>query len=200
MELLVALAIFAVVFSLAHGAIRAALEARERIGAQSARLGGLQRAMAVLERDLSQMIGRPIRDENGEPLPALYAPDNGEYLLEFTRAGWPNPAGARRGNLRRVAYAWEGKELLRLIWPVLDRAPDSRPSRSLLLSGVEGVEIRFLPGDNVWQATWPPGSWEGAASLGGSPSASGGGLPGAVEIILEVAGFGRIRRVVVISH
>ena len=98
-ELLIALAIFAVLSAITHGAIRAALEARQRIEAESNRLGDLQRAMLVIERDVVQMVGRRIRDENGEALPALKSPGNGFRLLEFTRTGWNNPTRANRSHL-----------------------------------------------------------------------------------------------------
>ncbi|MBT8419749.1 MAG: type II secretion system minor pseudopilin GspJ [Gammaproteobacteria bacterium] len=211
-ELLIALAIFAVLSAMAHGAIRAALEARERIEDQAARLGALQKAITVMERDISQMVHRSIRDENGEPLPALVSPGStldsalsGKFrLMEFTRTGWQNPTGAKRGHLRRIAYEIDDKRLLRLAWHVLDRAQDSLPLSSVLLTQVNAVEIRYLGADNQWQTEWPPQRWgqetplpNGDLSEGGL---SGGGLPKGIEVTLDIPVIGRIRRLLVVSY
>ena len=61
----------------------------------------LRKAIAVIGRDVSQMLGRPIRDEHGEPLPALKSSEGDFYLMEFTRTGWQTLAGVHRVRLRR---------------------------------------------------------------------------------------------------
>lgn len=201
-ELLIALAIFAVLSAMAHGAIRAALEARERIRNQATHLGALQKSMVIIERDVSQMVPRPIRDENGEPLPALISPNaisNGfpnsaSRLMEFTRAGWRNPIGARV-HLRRIAYELDDGQLLRLVWNVLDRAEDSLPSSSVLLAGVNAVGIRYLGADNEWRTEWPLQRWDR-----GGPSSEVDDLPRGVEITLDIAGIGPVSRLLVVAQ
>ncbi|VFM99185.1 MAG: general secretion pathway protein J [Candidatus Kentron sp. G] len=204
-ELLIALAIFAVLSAITHGAIRAALEARERIETQNARLAALQKAIAIIERDVSQMANRPIRDENGEPLPALESSGSGARLMEFTRTGWQNPMGAKRGHLRRVAYeiaygtghetGYKGdeKQLLRLVWHVLDRAQDSLPSSSVLLTRVNDVAIRYLDAEYEWQTEWPLQQW------GQETAPADSGLPKGIEITIDAEGFGRISRLLAVS-
>nr|VFK79732.1 MAG: general secretion pathway protein J [Candidatus Kentron sp. SD] len=191
-ELLIALAVFAVISAITYGAIRAATETQRRMEARSMRFVALQRAMAVLERDVSQMVDRPIRDEYGESLPALRASEKGPRLMEFTRTGWQTLMGARRMRLRRVAYALSDGRLLRLVWHVLDRAEDSLPFSSVLLTGVDTVEIRYLGADNQWLSVWPP-KWAG------TETSAGAGLPRAVEIGVEVSGIGRIRRLLALK-
>ena len=208
-ELLIALAIFAVLSTITHGAIRAALEARERIETQNARLAALQKAIAIIERDVSQIANRPIRDENGEPLPALASSGSGARLMEFTRTGWQNPMGAKRGHLRRVAYeiaygtghetghetGYKGdeKQLLRLVWHVLDRAQDSLPSSSVLLTRVNDVAIRYLNAEYEWQTEWPLQQW------GQETAPADSGLPKGIEITIDAQEFGRISRLLAVS-
>ena len=77
---------------------------------------------------------------------------------------------------------------MRRVWPVLDRAPDSLPLEQRLLTGVSDFSLRFR-GDRAgrWESAWPP---DGA----GLDEAR---LPLAVEVALELEGFGRITRLVV---
>nr|VFK21594.1 MAG: general secretion pathway protein J [Candidatus Kentron sp. LFY] len=197
-ELLIALAVFAVISTITYGAIRTATETQQRIQARSMRFGALQKTMAVIDRDVSQIVNRPIRDEYGEPLPALQASKDDFHLMEFTRTGWQTLVGANRTPLRRIAYALDDGRLLRLVWSVLDRAEDSSPRSSVLLTGVDTVDIRYLDADDQWLSAWPLQWTETKAgpgtSHGISPGTSSGGLPRAVEIGVDVAGIGRITR------
>ncbi|MDX1594535.1 MAG: type II secretion system minor pseudopilin GspJ [Gammaproteobacteria bacterium] len=181
-ELLVALAIFAVLSLLAYGGLASVLDGSDLAGARAERLGELQRAVHRVTDDLAQLAPRPVRDAFGDPQAALRADGGG---LEFTRGGWRNPAGRERSTLQRIGYALEERTLVRLAWPVLDRAPGSRPVRQRLLGGVERLEVRFLAdrGDR-WSASWPP-----ASEPADSPR-----LPLAIEISLEVDGHGVVTR------
>nr|VFK57313.1 MAG: general secretion pathway protein J [Candidatus Kentron sp. TC] len=186
-ELLIALAIFAVISAITYGAIRAATETQRRIEAQTSRFAALRKAIAVIGRDVSQMIGRPIRDEYGEPLPALRSSDGDLYSMEFTRTGWQTSTGVNRVRLRRIAYALDDGRLLRLIWNVLDRAEDSLPSSSVLLTEVDAMEIRYLDTDNQWLSEWP-------LERAGAETSFDAELPRAIEINMDIANIGRIRR------
>jgi len=189
-ELLVALAIFAVLSLLAYGGLASVLDGSELIGARSARLGALQRTVTRLVDDLNQAGTRPVRDAFGDPLPALAAGAGATPALELTRGGWPNPTGQPRSSLQRVGYDLVDRTLVRRVWPVLDRAPNSVPLEQRLLDGVTAIELRFR-GDRQgrWESAWPPAD----AAPGHSA------LPLAVEVTLEVEGFGRITRLVVIG-
>ena len=184
-ELLVALAIFAVLSLLAYGGLASVLDGSDLASARAVRLGELQRAVTRLADDLAQASARPVRDAFGDPQPALLASSD---ALELTRGGWRNPTGQARSSLQRVGYALEERTLVRRVWPVLDRAPDSLPLEQRLLTGVSDFSLRFR-GDRAgrWESAWPP---DGA----GLDEAR---LPLAVEVALELEGFGRITRLVV---
>jgi general secretion pathway protein J len=189
-ELLVALAIFAVLSLLAYGGLASVLDGSELTSARGARLGQLQRTVTHLVDDLTLAGRRPVRDAFGDPLPALVGGAGAAAVLELTRGGWPNPTGQPRSSLQRVAYDLVDGTLVRRIWPVLDRAPDSTPLEQRLLDGVTAFELRFRADRQArWQAAWPPAA--------GAPG--DGALPLAVELALEVEGFGRITRLVVIG-
>ncbi len=185
LELLIALAIFAILSTLAYGSLRSALFNREQSQQRTEELARLQMAFLFISRDLEQVVNRPIRDTWGDTRPALFTPQQ-TYRLEFTRSGWNNPARVRRSTLQRVAYAIEEDELIRHSWWILDRT-DEKPTLSQpLLDGVEEFELRFLDDKNKWNKEWPV--------LNSQQNAPAPPLPVAIEVVLELQEWGRIRR------
>lgn len=184
-ELLVAITIFAVLSAMAYGGLRSVISSEEAIAVQNQRLEALQKTMLFLGRDFAQLVPRGIRDEYGDQQPPLRSQSNGLAQLELTRGGWRNPARQMRSTLQRIGYALEGGSLVRYSWYVLDRAPDSRPTRLLLMDGVTGAQWRYLDEQGRWGDSWPP--LNGAA-------ASANKVPRAVEVTLSLDGMGTIRR------
>lgn len=182
LELLVAIAIFAVVALLAYGGLATVLDAREDTAAGAARLRSLQQTMLMLQRDLDQFTPRGIRDEYGDHKPALHG---GGDWMEFTRGGWSNPAQQPRSQLQRVAYALREQRLIRAHWQVLDRAQDSAPFEADLLDQVRFLRVRFLDTKGEWQNTWPPLNAQNAQET--EP-------PLAVEITVELEHWGSVTR------
>lgn len=88
-ELVVALAIFAVLSALVYSGLRTVLDARSHTDRQAARLAQLQTMFTLLERDVEQAVARRARDELGGILPAMRATAS-RYggTLEFSREGW----------------------------------------------------------------------------------------------------------------
>lgn len=181
LELLVALAIFAVLGVIAYGGLDVILDAKSRVETRTEQLGKLQMLFIVMGRDIEQALDRGVRDNYGDPVASMLGTD---AALEFTRAGWRNPTGLKRSHLQRVAYAVSNNTLRRASWDVLDRAQDSEAHDTALLGDVTGFGIRYLDGAGEWRFDWPPPG-EAAAQ----PP-----LPRAIEISLDVTGWGRIVR------
>ena len=181
LELLVALAIFAVLAAIAYTALNQVTETRRYMEVKAARLNALQLAFTVLERDIEQGAPREVRDEFGDTEPALKGGGAGPRLLSLTRGGWRNPLGLTRSHLQRVAYVFADKQFVRESWPVLDRGPGVTPYAEVLLEDVEAVELRFLDPARTWQVFWP------------MPNQAAP-MPRAVEITIELADWGRITR------
>lgn len=185
-ELVVALAIFAVVSVLVYGGLRSVLDTRNRTEEQATRLAGLQTAFVLMARDIEQAAARRIRDDAGGLLPAMRgATSSGNSALEFTRAGWNNPAGRARSNLQRVGYLVRDGKLLRVAWTMLDRGPGDRPQETVLLDKVKGFEMRFLDPQMQWQLQWPLATTDSSSQIM---------LPRAIEVSIDVEGWGRIPR------
>ena len=191
LEMLVAIAIFALVAIMAHGGLRSVLQQRSHVEQQSEALQQLQMAMLLIGRDLTQASLRGIRDEYGDHQSALRGDSLGERRLEFTRDGWRNPAAQPRSELQRVAYGLQDQQLLRWSWQVLDRAQDSQAYQASLLSGVEELQLRYLDAQREWQDHWPPSQGDGQIQ----PI-----LPLAIEMRLGLQGQGEIRRLFVLPQ
>ncbi len=154
MEVLVALAVFAIIGLLGAQLMGRTLDNHAIVGERTDRLAEVQRAMLMLKRDLMQITGRPVRDLLGDARGWVLIGSDG--LLEFSRMGWRNPLRQRRAEVQRVAYLTEDGDLYRVWWNVLDRAPDSVPARQRLLSGIEQVEFVALDASGREHAYWPP--------------------------------------------
>lgn len=185
LELLVALSIFALLAAMAYGGLNTVLKTRRATDAQAERLTRLQQTFFWLERDIVQAIDRPVRDEFGDPQPAMIGVTLGDLRLQLTRNGWRNPIGRPRSDLQRVAWGLQDDRLMRYYWSVLDRAQDSKPLATEMLDGVDRLELRFLDQAGKWGEVWP------AVNRGVTSSDP---LPRAVEVTLETEREGRITR------
>jgi general secretion pathway protein J len=192
LELLVAMAIFAVVGVLALSGYTELQQQSEYAEQRLDRVREVQRAVQTIMQDFSQLEPRPIREPLGEGyLPAVQAGVSVDYRIEFTRAGWSNTAGLARPTLQRVGYRVDQDGLWRDYWPVLDRTLSVEPVRQKLLGGVSGVAIRFLGTNREWLDRWP------AETAGGAPDLRA--RPAAVEITLDLEDWGEVRRLIEIA-
>ena len=101
-EILVAIAIFAVLGLAANQLLSQIIRADSSARTRGERLAQLQRAMEIIERDSLQVVARPVRDELGGSRPALVG--GVDELIELTRLGWRNPLGQGRAEEQRVAF------------------------------------------------------------------------------------------------
>jgi general secretion pathway protein J len=192
LELLVAIAIFAIMSTLALSGYTELQRQSEYAEQRLERTREVQRAVQTLGQDLAQIEPRPVREPLGEALlPAVLAGESAEYLVQFTRAGWSNTAGLARPTLQRVGYRLDQDGLWRDHWPVLDRTLTAEPVRLKLLGNVRTVRFRYLGLDRSWVERWPPGQ-------GGAADAQRV-RPAAVEVIIELEDWGEIRRVVEVA-
>lgn len=192
LELLIAIALFALLGLGTYRMLEAVLRSDAATAGQEQRLRELSRALWLFERDLLQVIDRPVRDGYGDERNALVGQlegDDGAPILELTRSGWRNPTGLRRANLQRVRWRLVGERLERTYWVVLDRDVDSQPRVQVALDAVRALQLRYLDEDHVWHEEWPPFDY----GRGGGEEAAQR-LPIAVELTLEHPRYGRISR------
>ncbi len=187
LELLVAMAVFAVIGVGAYTALFSVLDAREATQRQAERLAAVQRSVDALVRDLRQAVERPVRSVKPAQRAPLLAQRGQQALLTLTRGGWLNPADLPRSTLARVSWSLRDGRLRRRIkeQPDARARPNQRPDR-VYLREVESVELRFRDGEGNWQDQWPPLNTRSDAA----------GLPLAVEFTITLTDWGEIRRLV----
>jgi general secretion pathway protein J len=192
LELLVAVAIFAVVGTLALSGYTQLQKQSEYAEQRLERTREVQRAIQTLAQDLEQAEPRPVREPLGESrLPAVFAGDSIDYKLQLTRAGWSNTAGLARPSLQRVGYRLDQDGLWRDHWPVLDHTLATEPTRRKLLGGVRAVTFRFMDANRNWVERWP--------AVDAGPQTDGRARPAAIEVTLELEDWGTLRRLVEVA-
>ncbi len=188
LELLIASIIFAIMAVMAYGGLDNVMSNSESAQQALKRLQQIQQSVSVLNRDFSQIVPRPVRDEFGNLQPFLSAGNNIDNLIELSRGGRVNPANLLRSSLLRIAYQFDDEKLVRLQWPQMDRAQETEAKTTVLLDNLDEVTIRFLDQNAEWQEQWPPLN---ATSVAGSDNTTE--LVG-IEIVLQLKDWGEIRR------
>jgi len=183
-EVLVAFLIFAIIGMISAQLLSRTINAQDDLADRGQRLGDIHRAMQVIQRDVMQLVDRPIRDTYGDPLQALIIGTDG--AIEFTRGGWRNPLKLPRAEVQRVGYLLQDNKLLRGYWPVLDRAQDTEPAYQTLLTDVEQVEFYALDGSGNEHTFWPQ---TGASSEDPATALVG------IILRIEIAPYGVVERI-----
>jgi general secretion pathway protein J len=194
-ELLVAMFVTAIMFTIGYGAINQALVNRDALLARQERLLQVQRSMRLFSQDFTQLAPRPVREQSGLWQPALEADARKAALVSFTRGGWANPAGVQRAMLQRVRYVLADKTLWRETFDVLDATLDTRPKRRRMLDHVIALKLRYMDEAHAWHDQWPPASLQ-AGPRGQFELRK---RPIAVEASLELEDWGTLVRLIEIA-
>jgi len=114
-------------------------------------------------------------------------------LFWFVRAGWSNPLQQPRSGLQRVLYRIdENSDLQREYAPERNQDLNAASVGALtVLTGIEQMQVRFLragtaPIDSNWLYEWE--------SLSVESESLPHGLPVAVEVSVQTAAMGSLRR------
>lgn len=174
LELLVALAVFAVAAALAWGGLDLLARSRQQLAAETAALADLQRSLQRFERDLRQAVPRPVRGESGGP--ALQGDGQRlELSVWLPTEGW-NAGGPE---VERIGWRCDAEGLRRIRWAGLDASPATPRSETLLLPGAGNCRLRYFPDRGLSSPRWPPAE-------------AGDPLPRAVELQFERTQGGRV--------
>ena len=177
LELLVVIAVFSIMSAAAYSSLQSSLKAEENFDASMEDLEAVQMCLTLFQRDIMQLSPRPIRDALGDNEPAIVLLNGQELFL--TRGGNLSSLRLDQSELVRVGWFLRDEQLIRSHWRRLDSTQGDRPLSAPLLGNVTRLQIRVLDQNNVWHSDWP---------LGAS------GRIRAMEITLEVAEWGEIRR------
>jgi general secretion pathway protein J len=185
-ELLVALAIFAIMSGFAYRGLTAMLESRAALQKDSRKWRDVAVFIGRIERDLDAVLIRTAKGPSGVALApvssSLGDAASGEGLA-LTRSGSPMQESALAAP-QRIAYRLREDRIERLTWAGVDAAPRDEPAPVAVLAPVRALNFRFLdPRTAEWRLSWAlPGTTEPP--------------PAAVEMTLELASGERIVRLV----
>jgi general secretion pathway protein J len=186
-ELLVALAIFAIMAGFAYRGLNAMLESRAALERESRKWRDVALFVGRIERDLSAvLVKRRAIGASGTPLAAVSSaiessasPDG----LALTRSGSPLQENALAAP-QRVAYRLREGTVERLAWTSVDAAPRAEPSAVAVLAPVTALGFRFLDMRGEWRSTW------------GLPGNAEAMTPAAIEVTVQLASGEKIVRLV----
>jgi general secretion pathway protein J len=184
-ELLVALAIFAILSAFAYRGLGAMLDSREALQQHSRKWRDVSLFVGRFERDLGAVLDRSAKGASGTTLAAvssaIEAPTKKEGIA-LTRAGSPLQENALAAP-QRVAYRLRDGRVERLTWAGVDAAPRDEPVALAVLAPVNTLAFRFLDARGEWRPGW------------GLPG-SNDPLPAAVEMTVELGSGEKIVRLV----
>lgn len=171
-EVLVALALFALISSAGFAMLDQVLRTQRQTDGRLERLAGLQRAMYLVTNDFLQARGRSFTS----------ARSDGAAVVALRR----NAAELNEGAVQ-LSYLVQDGVLMR----VIRRASGPPIARQPLVAGVTTVDWRFYDPQAGWVADWPP-----AGQVPGQAPPN----PRAVELRLTLADGRGLRRVALLPR
>ncbi len=182
LEMLIALALFALIGLMGFQILQGVLRGGELSRQHADRLAEAQRAFNLLEQDISQALKPPIAPDHAQRLnsTALTLP-GGQQQLRLLRRNRLNPGGyLPRASLEQVLWQMDDGALQRLSFGYPAQA---RPDVVMHFPQVNELKLRYWLNDR-WLERW----------------FAAYALPQAIEVTLEMAGYGALRRVIFITE
>jgi general secretion pathway protein J len=154
-EVLLALAILAVIAVLGYRAVSALSESETRLSAEANRWQTLDRFFARLEGDFRQAVPRPARF--GETRAAAWVGSqdaSGNSALEFSRAGPEFTLEAGSAG-QRIAYDFRGGAVEVIYWASYDRPRNAASAAYPLVTDIAQFHLSYLTRSGQWSDVWP---------------------------------------------
>ena len=159
-EALVAVAILAIVATIAWRATAAMTDSEARLASESARWRRLDALMTRMEADMRKAIPRSVRHGSVVEPAWLAGPIDaaGNTTLVFTRAG-PSAIDEPGSAGQRVGYRYRNQQIEVLYWPHIDNVSADDATSYGLTDDVASFRVFALTADDQWSDRWPlPGS------------------------------------------
>lgn len=150
-ELLVAIAIFAVLSALGWKVFDYLIKVKDRNAMHEMNLGQLQDAYLQIQRDALQIV--PLTAKVGEQVQAALVLNN--QNLSFSKTGVTDPLKQGRSPFERIEYQYnaQDKKLYRLKYNSLNLNASAQPLSSVLMTDVDQFQVVVLNPNELSQ--WP---------------------------------------------
>ena len=179
-EVLIALAILALVSTLAYRAVASLTDSEAKLAAEGVYWRNLDGFFARLEADARAAVARDAR--TGTRTEAAWignVDDAGDADLRFSRAG-PEFTVESGSAGQRIGYRLRNGAVEVLYWPYLDQPATVLPQAYGLVDGITRFRVSYLDSTGNWRDRWP--------ALG-EPS-----IPRALKIVLTLGDGQAIER------
>ena len=171
-EILIALAILALIAVLGYRATSSLAQSEVKLSAEAARWRAFDGMFARLEADMRAAQPRTARAGNSiEPAWVGATDAAGNATIRFSRAGTES-AGEPGAAGQRIGYRLANGAIEVAYWPHLDQPGSVVPAVYALAGGVTAVRVAYLDSQGAWQERWP---------VLGEPT-----LPRAVRVVLAL--------------
>ena len=180
-ELVVAMAIFAVLTLSGWQVFNNLIKVRERTTIKAEQIAAIQEAYEQFSRDFAQTIPRPAAIGNTVE-PAFLLQNN---VVHFTKTGVIDPLQQGVSPLERVYYSVEQEQLIRHAAGQIDQSGNIVPTKTVLLDHVTDWTVSAL--DTSTNIAWPVNN-NTPETQTGQTAAGDVTLPKAVQITLTVNG------------
>lgn len=152
-EILVAMAIFAVLGVLVATAMRHSLQHYQHLKKAQQLLQQQIITQKIMRNDITQIQSRPISDNKGNLHAALVSLPNGG--IELTTNSRANPHGwFNRSTLQRIRYRLHNSCWVRDSWPMLDGVDDFNAAHQQLLCHIKSVQIQYVGRNGMLATSW----------------------------------------------
>lgn len=180
-EILIAIAIFALIGLASHQVLFSVLTSDEVSQQAAQRIKRVQRSYQLMQTDMMQIAQRTVRIGGGESAKQMLLAGDGvidsqDHGIAFTRLGWRNPAQMfPRGTVQAVGYRLVDNRLERLHYLYPDQESGTEPQVTALLDDVEALKFEFFA-QKKWQQSWQKNT-----------------LPQGIAVIIELKSYGELR-------
>ena len=183
-EMLIAVALFALMAVLAYGGLDRVIAARTAVEEDAARWRDLEALFARLQGDLGAVVQRSVLNEFGTTEPGF---QGAQVLVGQDAAHLWLVRSSADGPPRRVGYRFKDGNLELLQWAVLDQPPRARPTVTRLWKGLKNFKVQYLSGSS-WVPVWPTSTQAQATN----------DLPRALEVSVTLEDGIEVKRVLLL--
>lgn len=153
-EMMVALAIFAILSAAGVILLRGSADAQLAVEGQLSTLSSSERLRLLLAADLGQALNRPTRANDGSDRPAFVGTANG---MRFVRGGFEPVSDEPAPSVARIAWTSVSGDLTRRQFGRLDGADDPVLDAALIRD-IDAFALSYRNAAGGWVEAWPDGS------------------------------------------
>ncbi|MEI4548338.1 type II secretion system minor pseudopilin GspJ [Pseudoalteromonas spongiae] len=159
-EVLVALAVLAMVTLASHQILSTAINANQNSKEKVAEISAMNTVFRMMQQDFTQLALRNTRNESGDSLELFLMADRFLFDSQYhgvagVRDGWSNPVNLLpRSELQLFSYVVEEDNLVRKYRIYVDSLDGTEPKSQVLLEDIKDFTISFRGDNDKWEENW----------------------------------------------